>query len=67
MKCHHHLSFSRILEKILPIPKTGTEYRPIAILPFWSKVLERLIANQLVSFIDAHNILSEKQSGFRKN
>jgi len=26
----------------------------------------RLIANQIVSFMDAHNILSEKQSGFRK-
>jgi len=31
-----------------------------------SKVLERLIANQIVSFMDAHNILSEKQSGFGK-
>jgi len=55
------------IAKILPIPKSGTEYRPIAILPFLSKVLERLIANQIVSFMDAHNILSEKQSGFRKN
>jgi len=32
-----------------------------------SKVLERLIANQIVSLMDAHNVLSEKQSGFRKN
>jgi len=55
------------MAKIFPIPKSGTEYRPFAILPFLSKVLERLIANQIVSFMDAHNILSVKQSGFRKN
>jgi len=47
------------IAKILPIPKSGTEYRPIGILPF--------LSNQIVSFMDAHNILSEKQSGFRKN
>jgi len=29
------------IAKILPIPKSGTEYRPIAILPFLSKVFER--------------------------
>jgi len=55
------------IAKILPIPKSGTEYRPFAVLPFLSKVLERLTANQIVSFMDAHNILSEKKSGFRKN
>jgi len=55
------------IDQILPIPKKGTEYRPIAILLFLSKVLERLIANQIVSFMDAHNVLSEKHSGFRKN
>jgi len=55
------------IPKILPIPKSSTEYRPIAILPFLSKVFERLFANQIVSFMDAHNVLSEKQSGFRKN
>jgi len=36
-------------------------------VPFLSKLLEWLIANQIVSFMDAHNNLSEKQSGFRKN
>jgi len=55
------------IAKILPISKSGTEYRPIAILRFLSKVLERLIANQIVSLMDAHNILSETQFGFRKN
>jgi len=55
------------IAKILPIPKSGTEYRPFVILLFLSKVLERLIAKKIWSFMDPHNILSENQSGHRKN
>lgn len=52
--------------KIIPIPKSKSEYRPIAILPFLSKVFERLIHNQITTFLNNNNLLTERQSGFRK-
>lgn len=51
--------------KIIPIPKAKTEYRPIAILPFLSKVFEKLIHKQIILFLNKHNLLNTKQSGFR--
>ena len=43
-----------------------SNYRPIATLSPFSKVLERLVYNQLYSFIDKHQILYKYQFGFRK-
>ena len=40
-------------------------YRPISILPCLSKVLEKLVNNQLIGFLDVYSILSGMQSGFR--
>ncbi|XP_075158199.1 uncharacterized protein LOC142231474 [Haematobia irritans] len=51
--------------KIIPIPKSNTEYRPIAILPFLSKVLERILHCQIFEFICHHKLLTDHQSGFR--
>lgn len=58
--------------KIIPIykGKGGTEepdnYRQISILPIVSKVLEKIIFNQIITFIDEHNVLYKHQYGFRK-
>ena len=38
-------------------------YRPISILPIFSKVFENLVNKQLVSFLDKYDILLD---GFRK-
>ena len=43
-----------------------SNYRPIATLSPFSKMLQRLIYNQLYSFIDKHQILYKYQFGFRK-
>lgn len=51
--------------KVLPIPKAGRDFRPIAILPFLSKVFERLIYDQMNMFISDNGLLTDKQSGFR--
>lgn len=51
--------------KIIPLPKSGTEYRPIAILPFLSKVFEKLLHEQINSYINESGLLTENQSGFR--
>ena len=56
---------------ITPVFKSGDEsifsnYRPISVLPVFSKILERLIFNRTYSFITENNILSDQQFGFRK-
>lgn len=53
--------------KIIPIPKGGGEFRPIAILPFLSKVFELLIYKQINAFVSKHSLLCNRQSGFRKS
>lgn len=65
--------FPKALKKAMvhPIHKGGdrdvvNNYRPISILPSLSKILERVINNSLVSFLEANNILSKNQYGFRK-
>ena len=40
-------------------------YRPISLLPIISKVFESLINKSLVSHLESHNLLSDKQYGFR--
>lgn len=51
--------------KIVPIPKSNTEYRPIAILPFISKILEKILHNQLSVYLNSNRLLTDCQSGFR--
>ena len=51
--------------KIIPIPKMNSEFRPIAILPFLSKVFETVLNRQIQRFINNNTILSEWQSGYR--
>lgn len=46
-------------------PSSFSDYRPISILPFLSKVLERLIHWQLSTFLTSNNLLNPFQSGFR--
>ena len=59
---------------VIPIPKTGNNndgnkpesYRPISLLPLPGKLLEKLVHNQLSSFLEENSFLSENQFGFRK-
>ena len=56
---------------IKPIFKTGdptsfSNYRPISILPFLSKILEKLIYIRLIHHFNVNALLSDKQFGFRK-
>ena len=56
---------------ICPIYKSGqddiyTNYRPISLLTSISKVLEKIVYNQLTEFISKNNILYNRQFGFRK-
>ena len=53
--------------RIVPIPKSNSDYRPITILPYLSKVFERLAHNQMYAFLNENSLLSTNQSGFRAN
>ena len=46
--------------------KSNNELRPIAILPFLSKVMENLMAGQMNNYLVSNNFLSDRQSGFMK-
>ena len=60
------------ISKIIPLFKNGKKtefnnYRPISILPQFSKILEKLFSLRLDSFLAKSNILSDCQYGFRKD
>jgi hypothetical protein len=47
-------------------PTTVRDLRPISLLPCLSKVLERVVCNQLTKYLEDSDILPMRQSGFRK-
>lgn len=60
------------IAKIIPLYKDGdrhycTNYRPVSILPQFSKVLEKLFTKRLDIFIETNNLLVDSQYGFRTN
>ena len=57
---------------VKPIYKGGdkasfTNYRPISILPYISKILEKIIHLRIMTYVLDANILNNKQFGFQKN
>ena len=59
------------IARVIPLFKNGnindfTNYRPISLLSQFSKILEKIFHNRMMSFIEKNN-LYESQYGFRKN
>jgi len=59
------------IAKIIPIYKNGKKdvlnnYRPISLLPAFSKLLEKVVEISLVKYLEKYNILYKHQYGFRK-
>ena len=44
-----------------------TNYRPISVLPFTAKLMEKAIANRLTAFVEKLELLSPMQFGFGKH
>ena len=59
------------LAKVIPLHKKVTSsienYRPISLLSSFSKVIEKIIFNQLSNFFQCNNLFYNSQYGFRKN
>ena len=58
------------IAEVLPLYKTGdkyhfTNYRPVSLLPQFSKILEKLFADRSNKFINKHNLLTDSQYGLR--
>ena len=59
------------IAKVIPLFKSGNymkvnNHRPVSILPVLSKILERLMYNRLMKFVEDFDILYDFQFGFRK-
>ena len=59
------------VSKIIPIHKGDSlfemsNYRPISLLPIFSKILEKLMYARVIDFIKKYKILYENQYGFQK-
>ena len=60
------------IARMIPLFKAGdrslfTNYRPISILPSFSKFLEKVVYNRLHNYLSKLEILCDDQFGFRKN
>ncbi len=55
---------------VIPLFKSGdvsdfNNFRPVSLLPIISKILEKIVANQLTHFLETKKLLSNSQRGFR--
>ena len=60
------------IARVVPLFKADdqslfTNYRPVSVLPSFSKFLERIIYNRLYDYLTNLHILCDNQFGFRKN
>ena len=56
--------------KIVPIFKSGDQkqaenYRPISVLPILSKLLEKAVHSQLLTYLEENKLLNDSQYGYR--
>ena len=59
------------IARVTPVFKAGNEnevrnYRPISVLPCFSKILERIMYNRLFKYLTTNEILYKKQFGFQE-
>ena len=59
------------IAKVIPVYKAGVKnefsnYRPISILPFFSKIFEKIVYTRLINYLNKADVLTSSQYGFRK-
>lgn len=60
------------IAKVTPIFKAGDKtlpnnYRPISVLPIFSKILEKIVHERVMAFLNQNKLLNSNQYGFRNN
>ena len=60
------------IARVIPIFKGENEqlvhnYRPISVLPFYSKIFENIVATHVIEFLEDNHVFYQYQFGFRKN
>lgn len=58
--------------KVIPIHKKGdvgdmNNFRPIAVLPIFSKIVESILKSQIVEYFESNTLFYDSQFGFRSN
>ena len=71
IKCDHFPSMWE-KSKVIPIfkkedPTIAKNYRPVSLLPITSKILERVVYNQLIKYLEDNKLLNPSHHGFRQN
>jgi hypothetical protein len=59
------------IARVVPIYKSNyrlqfNSYKPISVLPAFSKILERIIYNRMINYLDKYNIRCGQQYGFKE-
>ena len=59
------------IARVVPIFKSDDKfavnnYRPISVLPFFSKIIERLMYIRVLNFLNKNIVLKKQQYGFRE-
>ena len=67
----HFPNFCKVA-RVIPLFKSGdcsslNNFRPISILPIFSKIFEKLVYQQLYGFLMKNNFFTQEQYGFRRN
>ena len=66
-RSQRHAVVTPILKKPGLDPDDAKNYRPISNLSYMSKLVERMVSQQLTAYLDRHGLLPKLQSGFRKH
>ena len=68
---NHEFPLSWKMSKVVPLLKKGDplqpkNYRPVALLPIFSKILERAVFNQLINYLESNHLLNPNHHGCRQ-
>ena len=71
--CLNHGKFPEELKKanVVPVFKKGDKqgvqnYRPVSLLPIYSKIFERIIYNNTYIYLIDNNLIQQNKSGFKR-